>query len=898
MPSRRDFLRKTALLTGAALSTAGPLRAAPRSSARPYQFSLTITGNNSEAGSALALRIAPGGTAPERLRAGRCDMTDDRLPIGPVPPFSRPPTEGPLERLGMGFLDLNHASPGAGSGDLAPYSRVYIYNRASDSLAPIFLDDCLQKMTANPMVADSEGNFEICYLTKGDYRVVIRSRDDQIVLGRYDIAVQGDMETSFVRSFHSFSNMVADRSLSYRAGTGRKVVRNDALVHVSKGDFAYQVAPETATDHHLLTKGGVKLYVVAGAMGLDVRAFGADDTGQTSCEEAFAKAVEAARAAGLNVFVPAGMYCVEQGIDIRGSSTISGYAINLDIVGAGQEATVFFSRGAPDYVFHIDARYIKLRGISVWGSRDQIRDSSQSARIGVWIKNMREGALTDFKVQHIVGSGLQIDKCIVSRIDGVVYRCGSDVARAVEQTDGAQDGCQASWVRLNCEDGHGALGACRFLSHRNTHLEIKLENQPYHICEVDAPTGRPGKAETVTFSGGATATVALTSPQPSAHGKSQLVIEDVSGTVSAQETFTTSGGVTGTVAAITAPTGPQFETSGDYGVLDIFANQNRLRTEGAEVIFSRADAHTQIRNIAIRGVHLGTGVSVTGTDYMFDRVFLSPALIEVEDEAGYSYAMEITGARNHVTEYYSENAKGIHIGEFAHRCKIGHFVQQTLFGQSALIRADDCEIATVDCTHAEYSDPGMVFTHVVNIMGDNSRFGTGGGRLGFSRTPAGNNAVSISGTDSLLGPVVIEEAGAANIGVFMSGERCRLTGTRMIVAETAEGVRCAALDGVIDNPSIQGGAICIDLRATGARLIGGTLSGYAIRAVNAQPNATVEAMRIQDVTCHTPALSASTDIVVGANVTHSHVLNNNARRGRRVITLGSGTGNISSGNII
>lgn len=799
----------------------------------------------------------------------------------------------------MGYLDLNNlANFKTYAENPDPFAKLYIYNNNSDNLAPVFQDDDLLNMAANPMRADEVGHFNSCFLAKGTYRIVVRAHNDGVLLDQNDVVVQSNIETNYVRSFKNVKTLLSDKTLSYHAGTGRAVVRDEALIFVSLGEFSYQIAPENATDYHIVTQGGVKLYVVPDDSGFNVVAFGTDNTGQSPCEAEFEKVAAAAHAARVGIFVPAGIYCVQDGIDFIGHEAISGYAVNLDVRGAGHESTIFFCDGAPDYAIRIDARYFTMSGFSVWGSRDQIRDSSHSAPIGIWVENMREGALSNFKVQHIVGTGLRIDRCIVSRIDGIVYRCGSDTARAVDQTVSDIDGCQASFVRLSCEDSHGAKGTMRWLSHRNTHIEAKLENQPYHICEISSAAGRAARDEVITFSGGATATVALASPLPSLNSKAQLVVKDVVGTITPAETFTASGGASGTVDVVTAPTGPQFESSGDYGVLDIFANQNALRTTGAELIFSKANAHTVVSNLALRDAHYGVGVSVTGSDYTFNRVFLSLGLTDVANEADYSYAMEITGRNNHVGEFYSENAKGIHFAEFAHRGKIDSFVQENLYGQSAYIESDDCEISSVDCAHAAYTDPGMTYTHAVRITGNNSRFGTGGGRLELSQTPATDNVVNLSGADNVLGPVDIQSAGSAGIAVFMSGSRTQLNGIKVAIANGAEGVRCAATDGQIIRPAVSGGAICVDLRADGAQLIGGTLSGYSTRAINAQPNSTVEAMRIQDVTCHTPNGTPGEDIKISTNATYSHIINNNTRRGIGAITSGSGVGNVIDNNIV
>ena len=674
--------------------------------------------------------------------------------------------------------------------------------------------------------------------------------------------------------------------MTYTAGT---------IARTRKEGFSYQAV---ASGGGVTNAGGQQFTVLPNGFGVDLTAFGADAIGTTAIDAIWTAAVAAARSAGVGLYVPAGIYKVASGLDVISDPATSGRAMNFEIQGAGRNSTVFFSTSAPSYVLRIDARYVALRGFSVWGSADKIRDSSNSAPIGVWVENMREGSLTDFKVQHIVGSGLQIDKCIVSRIDGIVYRCGSNTKRAVDQTDSAQDGCQASFVRLSCEDGHGSLGAMKWLSHRNTHIEAKLENQPYHICEVTSPSGTAARTETVTFSGGATATVALQSPAPTVNTQGQLIVKEVTGTIAAAETFTTSGGASGTVAAVTSPNGPMFESAGDYGILDIFANQNELNPTGNDITLSKANAHTLVRNLAVRSKHYGVAISVTGSDYTFNRVFASLALTDVANHANYSYAMEFTSRNNHVLDFYSENSKGIHFGSSASRCKIDTFVQENLYGQSAFIEANDCSILEVDCAHASYVDPGIGYTHAVRITGDNSRFGVNGGRVSFSQTTSSDNTINLAGDNSFLGPIEIESAGNSNIAVFMNGDRATVNSPKVTVGAGLEGIRCASLDGSVLNPFVTGGGIGVDLQATGARLIGGTITNYSTRAVNAQPGSTVEAMRIQDVTCHTPNGTPAQDILVSANVTYSSLINNNARRGVGTITMGIGTGNKTTKNIV
>lgn len=209
----------------------------------------------------------------------------------------------------------------------------------------------------------------------------------------------------------------------------------------------------------------------------------------------------------------------------------------------------------------------------------------------------------------------------------------------------------------------------RFMSHKNTDIVAKLENQPYHIVEVSGPVGVPVRDETVTFSGGATATVGLTSPAPSHNIKGQLVLKDVSGTTTATETFAASGGGTGTVSAVTAPTGPMFEPQGGDGRLEIWANQNALRIAGAEVILAKANAKTG-GVIKLLGTHFATGVSIPGSDYDFEEVAVEGSLTDVADEASYSHPVDVTGRRVTIRTLRTENTKGIYIGSSGGYCVI------------------------------------------------------------------------------------------------------------------------------------------------------------------------------------------------------------------------------------
>lgn len=105
-------------------------------------------------------------------------------------------------------------------------------------------------------------------------------------------------EARAARRFASLSALLADSSLAYGAGA-RPVATGDRLV-TAEG-HRYEVAASGATDHHLTTAGGVRLRVLQGAGGWNVRAFG---TGAAAIQGA----VNAAAATGGDVWMPDGAY--------------------------------------------------------------------------------------------------------------------------------------------------------------------------------------------------------------------------------------------------------------------------------------------------------------------------------------------------------------------------------------------------------------------------------------------------------------------------------------------------------------------------------------------------------------------------------------------------------------
>jgi len=120
---------------------------------------------------------------------------------------------------------------------------------------------------------------------------------DLLVTG--DLTVQG-VNGNVVQAFKDVAALLADTTLSYSGLSAGDVIttRSEA--------FAYEVAASDATDEHVTTAGGVKLYVLAGSARYDVKAFGAVGDGATDDTAAIQAAVTAQQ--GKSLYFPSGIY--------------------------------------------------------------------------------------------------------------------------------------------------------------------------------------------------------------------------------------------------------------------------------------------------------------------------------------------------------------------------------------------------------------------------------------------------------------------------------------------------------------------------------------------------------------------------------------------------------------
>lgn len=120
---------------------------------------------------------------------------------------------------------------------------------------------------------------------------------------------------------NNVSALLADTSLTYTAGQPGTVAEND-IVRTRAEGFAYEVAASGATDHHVTTAGGVKLYVLPIQGQLAREAFGSG----TSAINAWADAM---RATGTPGSWEGGTYQITATIDLTNTKVTTNGLVTL-----------------------------------------------------------------------------------------------------------------------------------------------------------------------------------------------------------------------------------------------------------------------------------------------------------------------------------------------------------------------------------------------------------------------------------------------------------------------------------------------------------------------------------------------------------------------------------------
>lgn len=302
----------------------------------------------------------------------------------------------------LSLLNANNTNtvPSYGS-DPVPGARLYVYSAGTDSLCPIFKDSGLTVTLPNPLIANSLGEFDLCYLMDGTYRVTISKPNGEIILVQDEILCRSQDNQNVTAGFADVSDLLSDKTMSYTVATGRSLVREGDLIHVQLNKFSYRVANQTVQDHHLTSEGGIKFYVVRKRDApLHFAAFGPAADGTTDDLELLNTAVAAADGETLDLG--------NLNIAIAGSIDIPAAGLRL----RGDRAKIICKTA--DFSVLVPAVSIEIEGIDIESANTFIELDGSAPKAIPRIR-LRDVTMTgcNYPARSVVKDGVTISELIV-----------------------------------------------------------------------------------------------------------------------------------------------------------------------------------------------------------------------------------------------------------------------------------------------------------------------------------------------------------------------------------------------------------------------------------------------------------------------------------------------------
>jgi hypothetical protein len=176
----------------------------------------------------------------------------------------------------MGLIDLwNTQSLASYISNPSPRARLTLRDANKSNLRPIFEDEGLTNTLPNPLIANDSGFFSLCYTTNGQYCLSIENSAGEVLVHDNFFWVRPQQTGIVTHTFKNVDSLRNDVGFCYEQGTGKRAVLPGDYFCVAAGNILYKAAEQTATDHHLQSAGGLKLYLQADGDGYyPVEAFG------------------------------------------------------------------------------------------------------------------------------------------------------------------------------------------------------------------------------------------------------------------------------------------------------------------------------------------------------------------------------------------------------------------------------------------------------------------------------------------------------------------------------------------------------------------------------------------------------------------------------------------------
>ncbi|SNR87750.1 right-handed parallel beta-helix repeat-containing protein [Puniceibacterium sediminis] len=269
----------------------------------------------------------------------------------------------------MALLNLNnrvHVPDYAGR--QMPKNMAFIYRNGTDILVPLFQDPDLTLMLAQPLIANVDGDFEICHVMSGRYDVRIVDNRERSLCYVPRLQLRRPDAVGYAHIFPAIPDLMADDTLRYEERVGHYQVTEGEFLQTANENIRLRVGASDAPDHHLETAGGVRLSLVdriwpAAAFGVVADS---DLTGESGTDNSASLAALAAALATQDqetkVVFPCGVIRTSEVFNVES-------AVIRDITITGEGTRIIFTHPSPAQ----NRRYFSVRNSDQRGARCIVR---------------------------------------------------------------------------------------------------------------------------------------------------------------------------------------------------------------------------------------------------------------------------------------------------------------------------------------------------------------------------------------------------------------------------------------------------------------------------------------------------------------------------------------------
>lgn len=154
-----------------------------------------------------------------------------------------------------------------------PECAMHLTDADTGTLRPIFSDTTFNTMISNPLLADENGIFQAFFVPSGRYQVEVVNQAGDTIFLREDLFIRAAEAADITFAPGDVGALLSNSLFSYEGTAGDELINPDEIIHIHESGASFRVRPADATDYHLLTVSGVKLDVLPGAQGYNIKAF-------------------------------------------------------------------------------------------------------------------------------------------------------------------------------------------------------------------------------------------------------------------------------------------------------------------------------------------------------------------------------------------------------------------------------------------------------------------------------------------------------------------------------------------------------------------------------------------------------------------------------------------------